>query len=514
MPEPQRLAERYELIDEVGRGGFAVVYRARDTVLDRIVALKILHPYWNEDPSFAARFRREARSAGGLSHANVVTIFETGEAEGQLYIAMEYLPGRSLEELLEEEGALSLEQAVPILEQLANALDYAHEQGMIHRDVKPGNIVVEETDRGIRATLTDFGLARAAGGGRVLTSHGMLVGSPEYMAPEQADPERAAHVGPAADRYALGIIAYQLLTGRVPFPGNTPATLNAHEHKPVPRPRSFRPGLPAVVEEALLKMLAKAPEDRFPSASAFVGTLQDALLTEEQDALLEPLYKRLQSAAARGDWSEVLALGGQIRAVAPDYRDLPRWMAQARQRLRRPRIPTLPTWVWAIGGVVVLGLVVGSLWLAFGGARPTAPTRERGAAPIPTSLPTREPTDTPAPTSTPTREPTDTPGTTSAPIGETAGLPPGEFPAGEPWTRPADKMVMVHVPGGTFRMGSWSGDADEKPVHRVTLDGFWIDQTEVTNAQYALCVADDECPESDFADDADLSGDDYPVVGV
>jgi hypothetical protein len=275
MPPPKKL-DRYQILEELGRGGFATVYKARDPRLNRVVALKVLHPFWSNDPGFAARFTREAQAAAGLHHPNIVSIHEAGEAGGQLYIAMAYLPGRTLRDLLDAEGALSLERALPILAQVADALDYAHEQGMVHRDVKPANIIVEERGGKVLATLLDFGLVKATEGSTALTSQGMLLGSPEYMAPEQADPERTAQVGPAADRYALGIVAYHMLTGRVPFPGNTPATLNAHEHRPVPPPRSLRPELPEMVAQALLKMLAKAPAHRFPTATAFVQALSRA----------------------------------------------------------------------------------------------------------------------------------------------------------------------------------------------------------------------------------------------
>ena len=462
---------KYEIIEEIGRGGFAVVYKARDTALDRVVALKVLHPYWTADPGFAARFQREARTAARLRHPSIVTIHEADEAEGQLYIAMEYLPGRTLQALLEEEGALPLERALLILKQVAVALDYAHGQGVVHRDVKPANAIVEETESGVRAALTDFGLVKAMAESVALTSQGTLLGSPEYMAPEQADPERAAEVGPAADRYALGIVAYRMLTGRVPFPGNAPATLNAHEHKPVPPPRSFRPGLPRAVGAALLKMLAKAPADRFASAQSFVALLRDALLAEtrarQRKARLEPLYQQLQAAATEGDWPEVLALGGQIRALDPGYRDVRELVEQARAEMRPRPAPgrSLPGWAWIVGGVLVLVLLLGGVYLG---------TR----------------------------------------IGSELILTPTVPAAVASRVREKDGMVEVYVPAGEFEMGSMGGRSGDHPVHTVALDALWIDRTEVTNAQYTLCVKDGKCEQSFLADDAAYNGDDYPVVGV
>ncbi|MFN2108516.1 MAG: serine/threonine-protein kinase, partial [Anaerolineae bacterium] len=272
MAETHRIG-KYEILEELGRGGFATVYKARDTDLGRTVALKVLHAHWAGEQDFAVRFHNEARAAANLRHPNIVTVYEAGEAAGQLFIAMEYLPGRTLRDLLEVEGALSLEQALPILEQVADALDYAHAQGIVHRDVKPANIMVETTARGPRAVLTDFGLVKALESSAALTSQGTLLGSPEYMAPEQADPDRVAEIGPATDRYALGIVAYQMLAGRVPFLGNTPGTLNAHLNLEPPNPRRFVADLPPDVTTALLTMLAKAPADRFPTALAFVEQL-------------------------------------------------------------------------------------------------------------------------------------------------------------------------------------------------------------------------------------------------
>ncbi|MCA9873993.1 MAG: serine/threonine protein kinase [Anaerolineales bacterium] len=273
MAELGRLG-RYELLAELGRGGFATVYRARDTQLDRIVALKVLHPYWSEDPAFVQRFKQEAKAVANLDHPHIVTIFDTGEVNGRLFIAMEFVDGRTLQATLKNRAPLSVDAAVAILQPLAEALDYAHSRGVIHRDIKPANIMIGETGAQPTVRLLDFGLVKAMDHSQALTSTGETLGTPEYMAPEQADPARAAEIGPATDRYALGVVAYRLLTGRVPFAGSTSATLYAHEYKPVPPPRSLRPDLPPAAEAALLKMLAKTPADRFASAAEFVQALQ------------------------------------------------------------------------------------------------------------------------------------------------------------------------------------------------------------------------------------------------
>lgn len=273
MAHPVRIG-KYENLEEIGHGGFAIVYKARDTGLDRTIALKVLYSDRTADPDSVARFRREALVAARLHHPHIFTVYDAGEADGYIYIAMEYLPGQTLRELMDAEKVLSLERALPILEQIAEALDYAHRQGVIHRDIKPGNIIMEETEQGVRVILTDFGLVKAMEESVTLTSQDLLLGSPEYMAPEQADPRRATEVGPATDLYALGIVAYRMLTGQVPFSGKVPAILNAHMNLDPPDPRAIREDLSPEMATALLKMLAKAPGDRFTSAHAFVARLR------------------------------------------------------------------------------------------------------------------------------------------------------------------------------------------------------------------------------------------------
>ncbi|HUW10891.1 MAG TPA: protein kinase, partial [Anaerolineae bacterium] len=493
MAEPKRIG-KYEILEEIGRGGFAKVYKARNTKLDRVVALKVLHQYWANDVHFVARFRCEARAAARLQHPHIVTIHDAGEAEGQLYIAMAYLPGRTLHALLEDEGALPPGRALSILKQVAEALDYAHGQGVIHRDVKPGNVIVEETERGVQATLTDFGLVKAMEGSAALTSQGTLLGSPEYMAPEQADPEWAAEVGPAADRYALGIVAYQMLTGRVPFPGNTPATLNAHLNLDPPNPQAIREGLSPDVAATLLKMLSKAPTDRFAAACAFAARLRQARLAageaRRREAQLAPLYDRLQAAAAQEDWAEVLALGGRIQALDPAYREVAGRMDQARRELRRGRRRPVPAWAWGAGGVAVLGVMV--LLVAFGSRW------NEWFAQGPTKTPTMTPTNTP------TRTPTVV---TSTPTPTESPPPALVLTPGATWVRPTDEMVMVYVPAGEFEMGSTEGGGDERPVHTVALDAFWIDRTEVTNAQFAAFLNEQDNREEGAATWLELEGD-------
>jgi serine/threonine protein kinase len=278
---------KYEILEEIGRGGFAVVYKARDTTLDRIVALKVLAPHLSWEPQFVAQFHREAKAVAKLRHPHIITVHEIGEEENQLFIAMEYLQGRSLAQMLTEEGALPLEQAVTILEQVADALDYAHSEGILHRDIKPGNILVEEGG-GVKlhATLMDFGLVKAMEGSRYVRTSGKIVGTPKYMSPEQAEGEELDR---RSDLYSLGVVAYQMCTGQVPFNAPSPlVVLRLHADKAPPSPCELNPRLSDEVEKVLVKTLAKQREERFQSAGEIVQTLREAVEAKPQTLQREP----------------------------------------------------------------------------------------------------------------------------------------------------------------------------------------------------------------------------------
>ena len=245
------------------------MYRARDVTTQRLVAIKVLHPAlaWNEKA--VQRFLLEAQTAARLRHPNIVTIYEVGEQGGVYFIVMELLDGEPLSVILSR-GRLSPERALRILRQVAAALDYAHQRGVVHRDVKPANVFVMSGDH---VKLLDFGIAKVAEVSG-LTASGGIVGSPAYMASEQA---RGEPVGPAADIYALGVLAYEMLTGRPPFTGATVHVLHAHAYATPPPARRWNPQLPAAVERALARVLAKHPQQRYPSALAFVRALEKAM---------------------------------------------------------------------------------------------------------------------------------------------------------------------------------------------------------------------------------------------
>jgi eukaryotic-like serine/threonine-protein kinase len=265
------LPPRYQNPHLIGRGGMGDIYRATDSVLGREVAIKILAERYSQDQSVRQRFKREALAAARLSgEPNIVTIFDVGEHHERPYIVMEYLPGGSLDEVLREGGAQQPQQVFAWLEQAGRALDTAHERGVVHRDVKPGNLML---DRERNVYVADFGIASAAGMDS-LTMTGTVLGTAGYLSPEQAQGERARA---ASDRYALAIVAFELLTGSRPFAADSPtAEAAAHVNAPVPSV-SARTGLPRELDAVFERALAKDPARRFETCGAFVAALRDAL---------------------------------------------------------------------------------------------------------------------------------------------------------------------------------------------------------------------------------------------
>lgn len=260
---------RYELRAELGRGGMARVYRALDTLLQRQVAIKVLAAQLSLDAEFVRRFDREATTAANLRHPAIVTIYDVGEQDGLHYIAMEFVNGRSLHAVLEERTTLGLGYAIGILDPVARALDYAHAQAAVHRDIKPHNILL---DRDGRILLTDFGIAQTPDSdGERLTRTGIFMGTPEYISPEQAEARR---VDGRSDLYALGVVAYEIITGRVPFSGATPQLIVAHAQLPPPPPTSVLAHLPSELDEVLARALAKRPERRFATGQELVDALR------------------------------------------------------------------------------------------------------------------------------------------------------------------------------------------------------------------------------------------------
>jgi serine/threonine-protein kinase len=259
----------YTILERIGRGGMATIYKAYQPALERNVAIKVLPDHLADEPGFRQRFHLEAVAVGRLRHPNILTIHDHGEQDGQTYIVSEFIEGGTLRDLLGK--PLPTTDVVRLLAPVASALDYAHSMGVVHRDVKPTNILIGKDGAPV---LSDFGLARMMESKERLTVSGMILGTPEYMAPEQCEGEEPRA---AADIYSLGVVAYEMLTGRVPFSAATPAAvIIAQIQSELPLPRSINPNLPPRVEEALLKVLAKAPEVRFATATEMVDAIRAA----------------------------------------------------------------------------------------------------------------------------------------------------------------------------------------------------------------------------------------------
>ncbi|HWM13951.1 MAG TPA: Stk1 family PASTA domain-containing Ser/Thr kinase [Gaiellaceae bacterium] len=307
---------RYRIVRKLGSGGMANVYLAEDEDLGRRVAIKILNDRYANDDLFIERFRREAKSAAGLSHPNIVSIYDRGEAEGTYYIAMEVIEGRSLKELILTRGALPIDTAIGYAKQLLEALRFAHRHGIIHRDIKPHNVLVS-ADQHVKANeprlkVTDFGIARH--GASQMTEAGSIMGTAQYLSPEQA---RGAPVTAASDLYSAGVVLYEMLTGKVPFTGDSAIEIAMKHVNELPQPPSkLRPEIPPELDQIVLRALAKEPEDRYQTADEFVEDL------ERVEAGL-PISRATATAATAllvapvGDATEVLSAESPTRVVAP-----------------------------------------------------------------------------------------------------------------------------------------------------------------------------------------------------
>ena len=265
----QLFAGRYELQDLAGTGGMSSVYRARDAVLEREVAIKILHDHFADDPEYVERFRREARALAQLNHPNIVTVIDRGEFEGRQFIVFEHVDGETLKSLVEREGALPVDRAISLVHQVARGLAFAHDHGVVHRDVKPQNVLIDED--GV-AKVTDFGIARSIDPADGLTETGTLLGTSEYIAPEQASGQR---VDERSDQYSLAAVLFELLTGEPPYDGdNFMAVAVKHVREPVPSARERRPDVSPRLDAIVARAMAKRPEDRFPSTEAMMAALE------------------------------------------------------------------------------------------------------------------------------------------------------------------------------------------------------------------------------------------------
>src|SRR4051795_3806542 len=266
------LSGRYELEELVGTGGMSSVFRAHDRLLDRKVALKVLHEQYTDDEEYVERFRREARAVAALSHPNIVTVIDRGDHEDRQFIVFEYVEGENLKRLIERRGPAPVSTALELGMQMARGLSFAHEAGLVHRDVKPQNILLNGDGR---AKVTDFGIARSLDVQQGMTQTGTVLGTSDYISPEQV---QGLRVSEQSDVYSLGVVLYELLTNEVPFPAeNFVAVAMRHINEPPPPVRDKRPDASPRLEGAVQRAMAKDPEDRFPTMTDFCAELEACL---------------------------------------------------------------------------------------------------------------------------------------------------------------------------------------------------------------------------------------------
>ncbi len=426
--------DEYRLVAVLGRGGMARVYRGLDLNLQRFVAIKVIDTQYRDDPDYVARFEREARTIAQLDHPHIVRLYRYGSVDGLLYMAMQLVPGASLEYILASYRAdsafLEPADACRLLREVCLALDYAHAQGVIHRDVKPSNILLDQQGRAI---LTDFGLALLA----TVGTRGHILGSPHYVAPEQA--LSSAQAVPQSDLYALGVILYEIFTGVVPFDAPDPMDVALMQVQAAPRPpRSLRPEISPALEAVVLKALAKEPAQRYPTGAALVSAVEQALQAESVRPLLSP-PATLSRLSIPDRVAVQMARHAEARPAAPAAPALPPALPQA-PPMTAPQAP-IP-WLGAaptsrrppmgrpagLGVIVALLFLVGcgllSVWLGTravgllgqlgsprtatvvgGGAELTRTPALAVTSTVAPALPTAQPTSAPPPTAAPTLSP-------------------------------------------------------------------------------------------------------------
>ncbi|TET29569.1 MAG: tetratricopeptide repeat protein, partial [Anaerolineales bacterium] len=343
-------------IEQLGQGGMATVFKAYHAALDRYVAIKVLHPAFKEEPNFLSRFQREARVVARLEHPNIVPIYDFAEHKGQPYLVMKFIEGQTLKARLNEKP-LTKEEAVEIVDAVGGALAYAHKQGVLHRDVKPSNVLLSP-DGSIY--LADFGLARMAQAGASTLSKDVMLGTPQYISPEQG--QGVSDLDQGTDIYSFGVLLYEMVVGRVPFNADTPfSIIHDHIYTPLPLPSTLNPNVPEVVERVLLKSLAKDRKDRFENVEQQVIAFRKAVV-EGEGAFLEKMA--VQPAAEDGSRGETSTPIIPVDVIDGDK------VAAERERPPRKR------WPWIVAGLLIsVGCLIAFLGSLSGENETPAPDR-------------------------------------------------------------------------------------------------------------------------------------------
>jgi serine/threonine protein kinase len=400
---------QYEILSKLGSGGMANVYKARQTSVDRDVAVKVIRTDLTEDAAFMERFAREARTIASLSHLHILKVFDYGQQDGIAYLVMELLEGGSLNTLIQKTGALSLPVTARILKQISGALDYAHYKGIVHRDLKSDNVLLDSAEN---AYLTDFGIARLLNDTSKMTQTGTIMGTPAYMAPE-------LWTGKAADKqadiYALGVILYEMLAGNTPFSGDTPFVVMYQHLNEQPPVDDFKGDIPSAVETVILKAMAKKPEDRYPSAGELANTFDEAI---------GGISQTKHGVVAKPKTDEVPVEDGPPTQMLPRPND----PTEASKPTVVEKLPTQPPQtittpkkssnglVWGVGIVAVI-IVLAALLVVPRVQQQQADASATAVAMAATqtqaAMPTATVTPSPTPTVSPTPAPTDTPAATA-----------------------------------------------------------------------------------------------------
>ena len=464
-----RIVGRYQILELIGEGGMATVYKAFDARLEREVALKVIRREvfaQDEMDMLLKRFEREAKSTASLSHPNIVPVIDYGEYEGAPYLVMIYLPGGTLKELLGK--PIPWQDAIQKILPIANALEYVHDRNIINRDVKPSNILLTENGEPL---LTDFGLVKLfEEKGKDTTSitvSGTGLGTPDYMAPEQWTGEATAQ----SDLYSLGVVLYEMITGRRPYKADTPAgVLLKQANEPLPLPKSYVPDLPQNVESVLLKALAKEPINRYADMHVFADELKKLLAGKEVSASTVKVERLREQMTGTMERQPTPVPSAPAATPIPKRR---RW--------------TLPVLLGTLFGGVFLVAAIFGCWFLFN--RPGMFSINYATTPTFPTLP-----GVSSPTAVPSSQTAIPPTETSQSVAvSTATSPPTEAPLPEE-IEDSKNVPMRLVPAGEFTMGNDnSGDAISRPGHTVYVDAFYIDKYEVTNEMYDVCAYEVEC---------------------